>query len=94
MTQQIKRKIGEEVKVSEFNYELPEELIAQTPIEKRDESRLMVLNKKQQTIEHKTFKNRLLRTRRCFGQKQHQSPTSKIIWKKRNRSQCRIFVTE
>ena len=45
------------MKVSEFNYELPEELIAQTPIEKRDESRLMVLNKQQQTIEHKTFKN-------------------------------------
>ena len=45
------------VKVSEFNYELPEELIAQTPIEKRDESRLMVLNRKQQTITHKTFKN-------------------------------------
>ncbi len=45
------------MKVSEFNYELPEELIAQTPIEKRDESRLMVLNRKQQTIEHKTFKN-------------------------------------
>lgn len=49
--------MGEEVKVSEFNYELPEELIAQTPIEKRDESRLMVLNRKQQTIGHKTFKN-------------------------------------
>ncbi len=45
------------MKVSEFNYELPEELIAQTPIEKRDESRLMVLNTKKQTIEHKTFKN-------------------------------------
>lgn len=45
------------MKVSEFNYELPEELIAQAPIEKRDESRLMVLNKQQQTIEHKTFKN-------------------------------------
>ena len=45
------------MKVSEFNYELPEELIAQTPIEKRDESRLMVLNKKQQTIEHKVFKD-------------------------------------
>ena len=45
------------MKVSEFNYELPEELIAQTPIEKRDESRLMVLNKKEQTIEHKVFKN-------------------------------------
>lgn len=45
------------MKVSEFNYELPEELIAQTPIEKRDESRLMVLNKQKRTIEHKTFKD-------------------------------------
>ena len=45
------------MKVSEFNYELPEELIAQTPIEKRDESRLMVLDRSKQTIEHKTFKD-------------------------------------
>ena len=45
------------MKVSEFNYELPEELIAQTPVEKRDTSRLMVLDKKQQTIEHKIFKD-------------------------------------
>lgn len=45
------------MKVSEFNYELPEELIAQTPIEKRDQSRLMVLNKEKQTIEHRTFHN-------------------------------------
>ena len=43
--------------VSEFNYNLPEELIAQTPLEKRDESRLMVLNRKGKTIEHKTFKD-------------------------------------
>ena len=45
------------MKVSEFNYELPEELIAQTPIEKRDESRLMVLDKEKQSVEHKTFKD-------------------------------------
>ena len=45
------------MKVSDFNYELPEELIAQTPLEKRDESRLMVLDRKNQTIEHKTFKD-------------------------------------
>ena len=45
------------MQVSEFNYDLPEELIAQVPIEKRDESRLMVLNRKNQTIEHKTFKD-------------------------------------
>ena len=43
--------------VSEFYYDLPEELIAQTPIEKRDESRLMVLDRAKQTIEHKTFKD-------------------------------------
>mgnify|MGYP000575522967 FL=1 len=45
------------MKVSDFNYDLPEELIAQTPLEKRDESRLMVLDRKNQTIEHKTFKD-------------------------------------
>ncbi|HJJ11693.1 MAG TPA: tRNA preQ1(34) S-adenosylmethionine ribosyltransferase-isomerase QueA [Clostridiaceae bacterium] len=43
--------------VSDFYYDLPEELIAQTPIEKRDESRLMVLNRKDQSIEHKQFKD-------------------------------------
>ncbi len=45
------------MKLTDFNYELPERLIAQTPIEKRDESRLMVLDRKQQTIEHKIFKD-------------------------------------
>ena len=45
------------MEVSEFNYNLPEELIAQVPIKNRDESRLMVLNRKNQTIEHKVFKD-------------------------------------
>ena len=45
------------MKVSEFNYNLPEELIAQTPLEKRDESRLMILDRKKETIEHKKFKD-------------------------------------
>ena len=45
------------MKVTEFNYELPEELIAQTPILKRDESRLMVLDRKEKTIEHHVFKD-------------------------------------
>ena len=48
-------KRGNKLKVSEFNYELPERLIAQVPIEKRDESRLMILDRKKQEIEHKTF---------------------------------------
>jgi len=45
------------LKLEEFDYNLPEELIAQVPIEKRDESKLMVLNRESKTIEHKTFKN-------------------------------------
>ena len=45
------------MKVSDFNYNLPEELIAQVPIEKRDESKLMVLDRKNQSIEHKKFKD-------------------------------------
>ncbi len=43
------------MKLSEFDYHLPEELIAQTPLEKRDTSRLMVLNRKDETIEDKHF---------------------------------------
>ena len=57
------------MKVTEFNYDLPEELIAQTPLEKRDESRLMILNRQEKTIEHNTFKNRILKTRRCISKK-------------------------
>ncbi|MGN1331010.1 MAG: tRNA preQ1(34) S-adenosylmethionine ribosyltransferase-isomerase QueA [Clostridia bacterium] len=45
------------MKVSDFNYELPEELIAQVPIKNRDESRLMVLDRKLGKIEHKVFKD-------------------------------------
>ena len=45
------------MKVTDFNYNLPEELIAQVPIQKRDESRLMVLDKENKTIEHKVFKD-------------------------------------
>ena len=45
------------MKLSDFNYELPEELIAQHPYDKRDEARLMVLNRKEQTIENKIFKS-------------------------------------
>lgn len=45
------------MKLSDFNYDLPKELIAQVPIEKRDEARLMVLNKQDKTINHKIFKD-------------------------------------
>nr|WP_321406534.1 tRNA preQ1(34) S-adenosylmethionine ribosyltransferase-isomerase QueA [uncultured Carboxylicivirga sp.] len=45
------------MKLSKFKYKLPEELIALHPAPNRDESRLMVLNRKEKTIEHKIFKD-------------------------------------
>ena len=43
------------MKTEDFDFELPEELIAQTPIKERDHSRLLVLNRKDGSIEHKIF---------------------------------------
>jgi len=45
------------LKVKDFYFDLPKELIAQHPLKKRDESRLMVLNKKSGEVEHKVFKD-------------------------------------
>lgn len=45
------------MKIEEFDYELPEELIAQHPSQKRDEARLMVLNRNTKEIQHKIFKD-------------------------------------
>jgi S-adenosylmethionine:tRNA ribosyltransferase-isomerase len=45
------------MKLSKFNFKLPNELLAEYPAPHRDESRLMVLNREKQTIEHKTFKD-------------------------------------
>ncbi|WP_299098963.1 tRNA preQ1(34) S-adenosylmethionine ribosyltransferase-isomerase QueA [uncultured Winogradskyella sp.] len=45
------------MKLSHFSFDLPDELLAEHPAEHRDESRLMVLNREKQTIEHKLFKD-------------------------------------
>ena len=45
------------MKLSNFQYELPEGLLAEYPSEHRDEAKLMVLNRKEDTIEHKAFKD-------------------------------------
>jgi len=45
------------MKITEYDYNLPEELIAQSPLEPRDSSRLMILNREKQEIEHKKFYN-------------------------------------
>ncbi|HOK60371.1 tRNA preQ1(34) S-adenosylmethionine ribosyltransferase-isomerase QueA [Tenuifilum sp.] len=45
------------MKLSQFKYNLPKDLIAKFPVENRDESRLMVLNRKTGKIEHRIFKD-------------------------------------
>lgn len=45
------------MKLSQFKYYLPQELIANQPSENRDESRLLLLNRADQSIEHKNFKD-------------------------------------
>ncbi len=45
------------MKLSHFNFDLPKELLAEYPSENRDEARLMVVNRKDGTIEHKMFKD-------------------------------------
>ena len=45
------------MKLSDFNFELPEDRLAEFPAENRDESRLMVLNREKHTIEHHQFKD-------------------------------------
>lgn len=51
----INERIETDLKTSDFYYDLPEELIAQHPVDKRDTSRMMVLDKSAGTIEHKHF---------------------------------------
>ena len=44
-------------RLSEFELEVPERLIAKDPLTKRDQCNLMVLNRQEQTIEHRKFKD-------------------------------------
>lgn len=52
----VKSQIGQEMKTAEFDYYLPPELIAQSPVEPRDSSRLMVLHRATGFIEHRIFR--------------------------------------
>jgi S-adenosylmethionine:tRNA ribosyltransferase-isomerase len=45
------------MKLSHFQFDLPKRIAAEFPSEHRDEARLMVIDRKKQTIEHKTFKD-------------------------------------
>ena len=49
--------MSETLKTSNFYYDLPEELIAQTPVEPRDSSRLLVYHRENKSIEHRIFRD-------------------------------------
>ena len=51
----IERKRVDGLKTSDFDYDLPEEYIAQTPVEPRDSSRLLVLDRVSGEMRHRTF---------------------------------------
>lgn len=51
----VNERIKTDLTTADFDYFLPEELIAQTPAERRDQSRLMVLNRAQRSISHRHF---------------------------------------
>jgi S-adenosylmethionine:tRNA ribosyltransferase-isomerase len=83
------------VKLSDFQFELPSALLAQRPAADRDESRLMVLNRKEETIEHHSFKdvinyfdegdvmvlnNTKVFPARLFGNKERQGHESKCSY--------------
>ncbi len=77
------------MKVTEFNYNLPEELIAQVPIKNRDQSRLMVLDRSKKTIEDKIFKDILdyLKPGDCLVRNNTKVIPARLIRKKR-RNKC------
>src|SRR6185503_4405314 len=45
------------MKREDFNYDLPEALIAQAPLKRRDQARLLIVHRKEQTLHHDTFAN-------------------------------------
>ncbi len=65
----------------DFDYLLPPELIAQTPVEPRDSSRLMVVNKEKQTIEHRRF----------FDIIDYLQPGDLLVWNNSKVFKARLF---
>ena len=91
------------IKTSDFDYNLPEELIAQTPLEKRDNSKMLVLDKETGNIEHKKFNNIIdyleegdilvvndtkVIPARLYGVKEETNALIEILMLKENKDNC------
>lgn len=82
--------------LSEFDYELPKELIAQFPSEKRDHSNLMVLNRTDQSIKHKKFFNivDILTENDVLVMNNTKVIPARLIGKKSTGAKIEIFLVE
>ena len=71
--------------VKDFDYDLPEELIAQDPLEDRSSSRLMVLDKKTGEVSHHVFKEivKYLRPGDCLVLQQYKGNSCTSFWRER-----------
>ena len=82
------------MKTSDFYYDLPQELIAQDPLEDRSASRLMVLDKKTGKMQHHVFKEivNYLKSRGLPGDQRYEGDPGKTVteqrWERMPRSRC------
>lgn len=78
----------------DFYYELPEELIAQTALERRDKSRLMCLNKDSGEIEHSTFVNiiNMLNPSDCLVMNRSKVIPARLFGKKKSGGRLEVFL--
>lgn len=95
------------MKTSDFDYNLPQELIAQTPVYPRDSSRMLVYNRKEKTIEHKHFydicdylekgdvlvrNNTKVLPARMFGYTAHGGRVEVLLLKRLNLDEWEVLV--
>ncbi len=95
------------MKTSDFDYYLPEELIAQTPVEPRDSSRLLVYDRKTESIDHKIFRdiydilkpgdllvvnNTKVLPARIYGQTEHGGKVEILLLKRRSINEWETLV--
>lgn len=95
------------MKTSDFDYNLPQELIAQTPVYPRDSSKMLVYNRKEKTIEHKHFydicdylekgdvlvrNNTKVLPARMFGYTAHGGKVEVLLLKRLNLNEWEVLV--
>ena len=84
------------MKLSDFDYHLPKELIAQEPLKERSKCRLMVLDRAKETIEHKTFEDILgyIRTEDLLVLNDTKVIPARLFGKRKTGGKVEIFLIE